>query len=52
MKKLKLEGWVKVVLFIVAFMVVFGGLLKIGSERADRIDRGCMTLIDHNAGDR
>lgn len=52
MKKLKLKSWVWVVLFIILFVSVFLVFLKIGSDRADRIDKGIMVLIDQNAGDR
>ena len=52
MKKIKLKSWVLVVLFIILFVAIFLVFLKIGSNRADRIDKGIMTLIDQNAGDR
>ncbi len=52
MKKIKLNSWVWVALFIILFVVIFLVFLKIGSNRADRIDKGIMTLIDQNAGDR
>lgn len=51
-KKLRLKSWVKVALLIIAFFTIFAILLKVGSDRADRIDKGCMTLIEQNAGDR
>ena len=51
-KRYKLKNWVKVALLIVVFLGMFIFLLKIGSDRADRIDKGCMTIISHNAGDR
>lgn len=51
-KRYRLKTWVKVALLIIAFITIFIFLLKVGSDRTDRIDKGCMTVISHNVGDR
>ena len=51
-KRYRLKNWVKVAMLIIAFLGIFMFLLKVGSDRADRIDKGCMAVISHNAGDR